>query len=88
MASSCVQSRRYAFTGKSLLSSGYHAMRNSKERRKPESTAAFPIDDVTRTASERRKLRDRRIENLNAEERQLLLSEMPGLATDKTPRKD
>ena len=62
-------------------------MRSRKDRRKPQSTAAFPIED-TPTALERRKRRDRRMENMNAEERQLLLSEMPGLSTSKLPRKN
>ena len=56
-------------------------MRNSKERRHAHTIVTFPLaggahDFVT---SERRKTRDRRLSNLEAEERQLLLSEMPWL---------
>jgi hypothetical protein len=56
-------------------------MRNQKERRHSHSIVTFPLEDsahdyVTR---ERRKTRDRRLGNLEEEERQLLLSEMPWL---------
>jgi hypothetical protein len=63
-------------------------MRNRKDRRKPQDTAALTIEDASLAAPERRKIHDRRIANLNAEERQLLLSEMPGITSDKNPRKD
>lgn len=52
-------------------------MRNLKDRRKTDN-AAFPFEDVHPGATDRRKLPDRRLENLDAEQRQLLLSEMPG----------
>ncbi len=52
-------------------------MRNQKDRRKADSTA-FPLEDIHPGATDRRKLPDRRLENLDAEQRQLLLSEMPG----------
>jgi hypothetical protein len=41
----------------------------------------FPLEDSAHdfVTSERRKTRDRRLGNLEAEERQLLLSEMPWL---------
>lgn len=56
-------------------------MRNSKDRRHLHAIVTFPLevgahDYVT---SDRRKTRDRRLSNLEAEERQLLLSEMPWL---------
>jgi hypothetical protein len=62
-------------------------MRNRKDRRKPQDAVAPPLEDVSQVAPERRKPLDRRMENLNAEERQLLLSEMPGLNTGKPDRK-
>lgn len=55
-------------------------MRNLKDRRKADK-AAFPCEDVHPGATDRRKLPDRRLENLDAEQRQLLLSEMPGNVT-------
>jgi hypothetical protein len=56
-------------------------MRNSKERRHSHTIVTFPLEDSTHdlVTSERRKTRDRRLSNLEAEERQLLLSEMPWL---------
>jgi hypothetical protein len=56
-------------------------MRNSKERRHSQAIVTFPLEDSTHdlVTSERRKTRDRRLSNLEAEERQLLLSEMPWL---------
>lgn len=54
-------------------------MRNLKDRRGPDSIASFPLEDNDRERvfAERRKQRERRIDNLEEEERQLLLSEMP-----------
>jgi hypothetical protein len=56
-------------------------MRNSRERRHSQTIVTFPLGDGTRdfVTAERRKTRDRRLSNLEAEERQLLLSEMPWL---------
>jgi hypothetical protein len=63
-------------------------MRKRKDRRKPEATAAFPFEDISPGATDRRKLTDRRLENLDAEQRQLLLSEMPGGRGGKQGRQD
>lgn len=60
-----------------------HPMRNRKDRRKPAGTPAIPFEDLSAGATDRRKQADRRLENLNAEERQLLLSEMPGHLTTR-----
>jgi len=56
-------------------------MRNTKERRHSQVLVTFPLEDNMHdfVTSERRKTRDRRLSNLEAEERQLLLSEMPWL---------
>jgi hypothetical protein len=56
-------------------------MRNSRERRHSHTIVTFPLEDSARdfVTAERRKTRDRRMGNLEAEERQLLLSEMPWL---------
>ncbi len=56
-------------------------MRNPNDRRQPHPPKPNPISDRPQqaTAVERRKIRDRRMENLTLEERQLLLSEMPAL---------
>ena len=56
-------------------------MRNAKERRHSHTIVTFPLEDSAHdfVTSERRKTRDRRLSNLEAEERQLLLSEMPWL---------
>ena len=56
-------------------------MRNRKDRRKPADPNAIILEDLHAGATDRRKQADRRLENLDAEERQLLLSEMPGHAT-------
>jgi len=60
-------------------------MRNSTDRRHPHTTGLHPIDDneIDVTDADRRKTRDRRMENLTLEERQLLLSEMPSLKPPK-----
>lgn len=54
-------------------------MRKSKDRRGPDAKARFPLEDNDRelVLGNRRKASNRRIENLAAEERQLLLSELP-----------
>ncbi len=56
-------------------------MRNTKERRHSHVLITFPLEDSMHdiVTSERRKTRDRRLSNLEVEERQLLLSEMPWL---------
>jgi hypothetical protein len=56
-------------------------MRNLHDRRHPHDTGVYPFDDdeLEVTGINRRKGRDRRMENLTLEERQLLLSEMPSL---------
>ena len=62
-------------------------MRDSTDRRHPHTTDQSPTDDHPPEVSgvDRRKIRDRRMENLTLEERQLLLSEMPSL---KLPESD
>lgn len=64
-------------------------MRSGKDRRKtPDNTTSW-FEDIGRPARERRhRRRDRRVENLNADDRQTLLSEMPGLDSFKPDRKD
>lgn len=54
-------------------------MRSSKDRRNPRATVQFPLkdNDRERVMAERRKTTERRLENLDSEERQLLLSELP-----------
>ena len=54
-------------------------MRGSHDRRRPHATSLFPADEdeLEVTGINRRKRRDRRMEKLTLEERQLLLSEMP-----------
>jgi capsule polysaccharide modification protein KpsS len=54
-------------------------MRDSNDRRQPHTSSLGYIGDhpLDLSAIERRKIRDRRMENLSLEERQLLLSEMP-----------
>jgi hypothetical protein len=56
-------------------------MRNPKERRHSHSIVTFPLEDSAHdyVTTDRRKTRDRRLGNLEEEERQLLLSEMPWL---------
>lgn len=56
-------------------------MRGPGERRKPHVIDTFPLEDSNHemVTANRRELKDRRLENLNDEERQLLLSEMPWL---------
>ena len=56
-------------------------MRDSNDRRQPHAVNTDPVCNYPqeRTAVERRRIRDRRMENLTLEERLLLLSEMPAL---------
>ncbi|MEZ5543564.1 MAG: hypothetical protein R3F42_16240 [Pseudomonadota bacterium] len=62
-------------------------MKHRTDRRKAKDTGHDPLEDNGRAqfARERRKRRDRRMENLDLEERQLLLSEMPWLTLNKRP---
>jgi hypothetical protein len=61
-------------------------MRHQKDRRTPQATSLFPFrDNADVSQRERRKTGERRIENLDAEERQLMLSEMPS-PTRRKPR--
>jgi hypothetical protein len=62
-------------------------MKQRTDRRRAENTAPDPHENNGRGqfARERRKRRDRRIENLELEERQLLLSEMPGMTLNRRP---
>lgn len=54
-------------------------MRKSKDRRDPRSMAWVPLEDNDRERvfAERRKHRERRLDTMEEEERQLQLSEMP-----------
>ena len=63
-------------------------MRNSKDRRDPQVAAPLLLADNERerVLAERRKTTDRRIENLDTEERQLMLSELPWPTLSKRPR--
>ena len=63
-------------------------MRKRRDRRRPHATSDYPFEDLRHSARERRKLKDRRLENLDAEQRQLLLSEMPGHPASGRDRKD
>ena len=56
-------------------------MRDSNDRRQPHAVNTYPVCDYPQetTAIERRRIRDRRMENLTLEERLLMLSEMPAL---------
>jgi hypothetical protein len=69
--------------------SSYHApevhMRSSKDRRAPHTEGLFNPEEnaLGQPLKERRHTRDRRIENLTLEERQLQFSEMPSLKPDK-----
>ncbi len=61
-------------------------MRHQKDRRAPQATSLFPFrDNADVSQHERRKTDERRMENLDAEERQLMLSEMPS-PTQRKPR--
>jgi hypothetical protein len=60
-------------------------MRNRKDRRTLKQSPESAYEDNGRSllAKERRKRRDRRKENLELEERQLLLAEMPWCTPDR-----
>ena len=60
-------------------------MRNTNDRRQPQASRPYPgIEyEAGKPGGDRRKTRDRRMENLSLEERQLLLSEMPSLIVTK-----
>jgi hypothetical protein len=62
-------------------------MKQRTDRRKASKEPEDAYEDNGRGqfARERRKRRDRRMENLDLEERQLLLSEMPWLTLTKRP---
>jgi len=60
-------------------------MRHKKDRRAPQATSLFPFRENGTSQNERRKTSERRMENLDAEERQLMLSEMPS-PTRRKPR--
>lgn len=62
-------------------------MKQRTDRRRAGNPAQDPLEDNGRGqfVRERRKRRDRRIENLELEERQTLLSEMPGLTLNRRP---
>ena len=62
-------------------------MRKRNDRRRQDETV-YPAEDFHNGAPERRKLPDRRLENLNAEQRQLLLSEMPSHPACDTEQED
>ena len=61
-------------------------MRNPKDRRTPHADGLFNPEEYGQEQSsrERRHSRDRRMENLTLEERQLEFSEMPSLKTNKS----
>jgi len=54
-------------------------MRKTKDRSDPSAIASFPLEDNdrARVLMERRKQAERRLDNMDEEERQLQLSEMP-----------
>lgn len=54
-------------------------MRSTKDRRENTTAAVFPLEDSHQeiVTEDRRKNRERRLDKLALEERQLLLSEMP-----------
>ena len=56
-------------------------MRHAKDRRHAVDPSGFPLEDSNHelVTSERRQQRDRRLENLDEDERQMMLSEMPWL---------
>ncbi len=62
-------------------------MKQRTDRRRVRNGLQDAYEDNGREqfARERRKWRDRRMENLDLEERQLLLSEMPWLTLNKRP---
>ena len=60
-------------------------MRSTKDRRNTPASPAFPLEDSNQklVMEDRRKRKERRLEKLALEERQLLLSEMPWLTIRK-----
>ncbi len=60
-------------------------MRSTKDRRNSSASPAFPLEDSNQklVMEDRRKRKERRLEKLALEERQLLLSEMPWLTIRK-----
>jgi hypothetical protein len=60
-------------------------MRSTKDRRDNATDPAFPLEDSDQelVMEDRRKRKERRLEKLALEERQLLLSEMPWLTGRK-----
>ena len=60
-------------------------MRSSKDRRDGTADPAFPLEDSDQelVMQDRRRSRERRLEKMALEERQLLLSEMPWLTGRK-----
>lgn len=60
-------------------------MRSTKDRRENTTGAVFPLEnsDQELVTEDRRKSRERRLDRLALEERQLLLSEMPWPAIRK-----
>lgn len=60
-------------------------MRSTKDRRDNDTYPAFPLEDSDQelVMEDRRKRKERRLEKLALEERQLLLSEMPWLTGRK-----
>jgi hypothetical protein len=60
-------------------------MRGPKDRRDGTADPAFPLEDSDQelVMEDRRRTRERRLEKMALEERQLLLSEMPWLISRK-----
>jgi hypothetical protein len=60
-------------------------MRSTKDRRENTTSAVFPLEDSDQkiVMEDRRKRRERRLDKMELEERQLLLSEMPWPAIRK-----
>ena len=60
-------------------------MRRTKDRRENKAGAVFPLEDSDQelVTEDRRKSKERRLDRLALEERQLLLSEMPWPAIRK-----
>jgi hypothetical protein len=60
-------------------------MRSTKDRRDSTADAIFPLEDSNHEVilEDRRRKKERRLENLDMDERQLLLSEMPSPSSIK-----
>jgi hypothetical protein len=60
-------------------------MRSTKDRRENTTSVVFPLEDRDQkiVTEDRRKCRERRLDRMALEERQLLLSEMPWPAIRK-----